>query len=102
MTSTGTVYVALVTMSPSVPYELDAGRAALLIDETQLTPSGIVLTWVSQPGTNYTVEVSTNLMGSPAFETLADGIPSFADIWTVWTSPVPAAPASCYRVVEEP
>ena len=72
------------------------------MDRATVATSEVVLRWISQPGTNYTVQIATNLMEDPAFSPLASGIPSFAGIWTVWTSPAPAAPAACYRVIEEP
>lgn len=102
ITAPGSVYVALVTMSDSVPYELGAGRADLFVDRAAALPDGLVLRWVSQPGSNYTVEVSTNLAADPAFAPLASGIPSAADAWTTWTSPAPSSPAASYRVVEGP
>ncbi len=102
ITAPGPVYVALVTMSDSVPYELGAGRAELLVDRASAAADEVVLRWISQPGTNYSVQIATNLMEDPAFAPLASGIPSVPGVWTTWTSPVPAVPAACYRVIEEP
>ncbi len=102
LTAPGTVYVALGTLSPSVPYELDAGRAPLLLDRAQATPSGMVLTWISQPGTNYAVAIATNLLDDPAFVALPGDVPAAAGISTTWTAAPSASPSAFYRVQSPP
>ncbi|HOW96702.1 MAG TPA: serine hydrolase domain-containing protein [Kiritimatiellia bacterium] len=97
-TASGSVYVALGTMSSSVPYELDAGRATLILERIEGGPSGMAFTWISQPGTNYTVEVATNLCGDPAFAPLASNLPSSDEIVTTWTAAPPASALEFYRV----
>ncbi len=101
-TTPGTLYVALDTLQPQAEYQLVAQRAPLLMDQAQATPAGMVLTWISQPGTNYAVAIATNLMDEPAFVALPGDIPSTTGISTTWTAAPSASTSAFYRVQSAP